>query len=537
MRFRTKLALSFFGLSGTVVALAGLLYWGAGQAEYNLERSRLAHEELSTYLNLSAETYRVFKQVRRDLIDGRGAATFDLAVSKARFEQQLAELADEIDQELALAPRRGEQYEEHARLAALTEEIGGALEEVEVVQALIRDGKREEAIERLSTTLEDRVDRRITAIIDAGIADEREEVGEAEQASAALIMHLQFVAKTAAAFAVAFALFVVWFLIRHLRGPLVALNEGTSRIAAGHLDHRITVSGRDEFAALARRFNDMATELQSERRALLDAQNSLEQTVEERTVELRQANETLQEQDALRRQFFADIGHELRTPITIIRGEAEVALRAKAATQDTYREALKRIVDVSGQLTRFVNDLFLIARSLSGVADMRKDQIALCDLVDHVCTELRAVATRNNAEIVADTPAQRLYVDGDEGRLRQLILILVDNALRHGPAGVRIDVKLTQDDGTATLVVADNGSGIPEAELKRVFDRFYRGNRASDRAPSGSGLGLPIAKSIAEGHGGQIAIDSAIGEGTRVSVSLPCADIEPHGVGAMAKIA
>lgn len=521
MLFKTKISLCLFILTVAVIASAGLLYWGTGRAAYNLERSHLASEELAVYLSLSAETYRVFKQIRRDMMDGSGEPRFDLQVAKGRFEHELTQLKTEIERELALPARHNEDNRELQRLADLTTEIDAALNEVTTAQELLRAGQRGEALALLSATLETRIDGRVSNIIDAGLIDEREEVAEAKAEADALIRKLRQVATLTALLAAVFTIGATWFLLRYLRGPLEALSEGTSRIAAGHLDHRIHLPGRDEFAALAQRFNSMAVDLKRQHQALESARDSLEKTVAQRTDELRQSNKRLENRDEMRRQFFADVGHELRTPITIIRGEAEVALRSRKEREQVYGAALKRIVDVTSQLTHLVNDLFLMARSQAGTVDMRKEAVRLNDLVLAVTEEMRTSALERDADLESDLPDTPVMVRGDTARLRQLLVILIDNALQHGQTGIRVCTGLAVAKNAVTLSVSDTGPGITEPDLDSVFERFYRGNKAAQRSAGGTGLGLPIAKTIVTAHGGQITVESKLGAGTTFRIQMP----------------
>lgn len=522
MSFKTKISFSLLVLAAALIGSAGILYWGTGRAAYNLERSNLAHEELESYLSLSAQTYRIFNLVRRDMVEGNGEPTVDLQIAKFVFEDELSQLKAKIDLEFLLPLRLRESSDELERLAGLTTEIGLALEEVAAAQALVKAGQRETAIVLLTTMLETRIDGRVGEIIESGLADERQEVAEAKVATDALIANLRLVAWVTAILAAAFASGATWFLLRHLRAPLSALSEGTSRIAAGHLDHRIQVTGHDEFAALARRFNNMAGDLKQQRKSLETARDSLENTVTERTAELREANRHLENRAEMRRQFFADVGHELRTPITVIRGEAEVALRTKSTgRENVYRQALEHVVEVSGQLTNLVNDLFLIARSQAGSVDMRKEPVDLKALVEAVTEEMQIFTTEKGAELCCEVSAETVLIKGDSARLRQLLMILIDNAIQHCHEGVCVKTVLTVQNDIADLCVNDTGPGISETDLENLFERFYRGNTAGRSSAGGSGLGLPIAKTIVNSHGGRIFVESELGSGTSFCIHLP----------------
>ena len=521
MRYKTKVTLSVAMLALSIVAMAAVLYWGAERAQYNLERSRLAHQEYSGYLALSAETFRLFKRIRRDLMDGEGQTKFDVELAKKRLLDRLGTIRSKIEAEREVGFRAGEQDDETARLAALTEQINIALNEVAEVERLLRTGERDNAVTLLSTTLEDRVDRQIGAIIDAGLADELEEVMDAEAATNALAQQLRWTALVAIISAASFAVISIWLLLGRLRRPLEALVEGTKKISDGSFSHNIDVAGADEFADLATHFNAMAVQLGNQRSAIDDARRNLEKQVADRTVELRHANEQLSQRDEMRSRLFADISHELRTPITAMRGLAEVALRTRKDHESVYRGALGRIVDVSGQLTRLVNDLFLIARSDAGALDMQKAEVDLGAVVKAVVHDMQPLYEKAGATLRFETPEQPVTVAGDKERLRQLLTILTDNALKHGTDDVEATIRLTASGGRCSIDVVDNGHGIEARELGRVFDRFYRGNRSNKPSNMGGGLGLPIAKSLVQAHGGEIGVKSELGKGAVFTVSLP----------------
>jgi signal transduction histidine kinase len=221
---------------------------------------------------------------------------------------------------------------------------------------------------------------------------------------------------------------------------------------------------------------------------------------------------------ALRRQreFAADASHELRTPLTVIR--ASVAHLRNHADRPVREvgDALEDIEAEVGQLTAMVEDLLLLARSDSGAMTLERVPVELDDLAADAAAALRVAGEGRGVGIVVDPePAPIL---GDPTRLRQLVTVLVDNAIRHSPRGGTVRVTVRGREGRAELSVEDQGQGIREADLPRVFDRFWR---ATDAPSGGTGLGLAIAKSIVEWHGGEIRVANLPDGGARFEVSLP----------------
>lgn len=218
------------------------------------------------------------------------------------------------------------------------------------------------------------------------------------------------------------------------------------------------------------------------------------------------------------RRFLADVSHELRTPLTTIRGEVELAQR----TGSLDAEALESLCAESQRMSRLIDDLLMLARADSG-ADLagKREPVSLGTLVLDVQQQAMRLA-RGSHEIVLDR-ADDAVVLGDRDRLKQLLLNLVANALRHTPPGTRVALGLAREDGAAVVTVADDGPGIPSEDLPNLFDRFYRVDKARSRAQGGSGLGLAIVRSIAEAHGGTVSVASTLGAGTTFAVRLPLA--------------
>jgi signal transduction histidine kinase len=221
---------------------------------------------------------------------------------------------------------------------------------------------------------------------------------------------------------------------------------------------------------------------------------------------------------ALRRQreFAADASHELRTPLTVIRSSVEYLGRHRTEPVAAVGEALEDITAEVDQLSTLVEDLLLLARSDSGAIELDRLPLDLGDLAGEAASTLAQPAADRNVRIVVDP--EPAAVTGDPVRLRQLVAILVDNAIRHSPAGGEVRVAVRADGRSTDLSVEDQGPGIRPEDLPRVFDRFWR---APGAPAGGTGLGLAIAQWIVERHGGRIAVVNRVGGGARFDVELP----------------
>jgi signal transduction histidine kinase len=233
------------------------------------------------------------------------------------------------------------------------------------------------------------------------------------------------------------------------------------------------------------------------------------------------------QRQALRRQreFAADASHELRTPLTVIRASVDDLERHPKQPVERVGSALLDIRDEVDHLTAMVDDLLLLARSDSGAIALERMPTDLGDVASSGASAMTRLAADRDVRLVVDpVPAE---VTGDPARLRQLVGILVDNAIRHAPTGSRVDVRVRTDGGQAVLVVEDEGPGIRPEDLPRVFDRFYR---AAGAPGGGTGLGLAIAAWIVERHGGRIAAANRESTGASFTVRLPLLQRGPSPV-------
>jgi len=527
MRYQTKLLVTAGLLLAMSLSAAGLAYWGVTQSHAYLTRSRLSHEQLERLLQLSRHSQQLFKAWTDTLLTGITDRPLGAAYLNKVIESDLATLDTLVAQELAIVDADERQVEsaERARLTKIKEEFQRTLDQLGEVEQLRSRGRPDVAWQRLTELLKGGIDQKLNELIEVGLADETAEVIRIDADAARLLGRLERITEIHAVLAILATLGLVILLLRGLRTPLAELLRGTSKLAEGDLSYRIAIPGRDEFADLGQSFNRMASDLQAHQTALQDARDNLETLVEARTEELRRANESLRQIDETRRGFFADISHELRTPLTIIRGEGEIALRGKNKRLADYKSSIERIVEQAKYLSVLVNDLLFIARQGAGAARLNMQTVDLGELLGKVCGDAKVLAGDRNVSIDFANDAHDA-VRGDPARLRQLFLVLLDNAVRYSKSKGAVKVDIGSADGEVVVHVSDRGVGIPPEELDKVFERFRRAGNASAMNEEGLGLGLPVAKSIVEAHKGRIEMASRPGEGTVVTVALPAAKAE-----------
>ena len=312
-------------------------------------------------------------------------------------------------------------------------------------------------------------------------------VGTSLRSVEEMLHRLIFVLLVASPLAVAASMLGVWFLAGRALRPVDAITLTAQRIAAGDLTQRIQTRSKDEIGRLASTFNDMIARLEASFRQI--------------------------------RQFSADASHELRTPLTIIKGETELALR-KPRSPEMYREVLESNLEEIDRMNRTVEELLFLSRADLGEIKVASDPVQLDSLIQEVQQQAIVLGQDRQVETTLGRvePAQVL---GDEWRLREMLLNLVDNAVKYSRHTGTVQLSLVRDGNMACLSVRDHGIGISPEEQGHIFDRFYRTDAARAHFQKGTGLGLSICKWIAEAHHGRIQVESILGQGSCFTILLP----------------
>ncbi len=238
--------------------------------------------------------------------------------------------------------------------------------------------------------------------------------------------------------------------------------------------------------------------------------------------------------ESVRADFVANVSHELRTPLTAIKGYAETLLNGALKDPDAAVRFLTIIDRHSERLSRLIDDLLTLSNLESGAVELRHDEIALAELISEVFEVVKDKAERGSIKLMQELPPELPLLLGDSDRLQQVLLNLIDNAIKYTPASgtVTVTAKIVHDPHGSEIdaelegewlevMVADTGCGIPESEIPRLTQRFYRVDKARSRELGGTGLGLAIVKHIIQAHGGSLRIESQINQGTTVHILLP----------------
>jgi heavy metal sensor kinase len=281
------------------------------------------------------------------------------------------------------------------------------------------------------------------------------------------------------------------FLARRALRPVDRIAQTAQEIEESDLSRRISVNTKDELGRLAATLNAMI--------------------------------ERLEKAFQRQKQFTGDASHELRTPLAVIEAESSLALQKERPPSD-YRQSLEVISQEASQMSFLIDQLLALARADAGKEQWNFTEVNLSKLITNLGTDVKILCQEKGLSFQTGQ-MEDLLVNGDEARLRELFMNLLDNAVRYTPAPGTISVSLRREEQMAVVAITDTGVGIPVEDIPFIFERFYRVDKARSRAVGGSGLGLAICKHIAEAHGGKIEVKSQVGAGSTFSVWLP---LQPH---------
>ena len=277
------------------------------------------------------------------------------------------------------------------------------------------------------------------------------------------------------------------FLARRALKPVDKIAQTAQKIGEGDLSRRINVYTKDELGRLAATLNEMIGRLEK----------------------------AFQRQ----KQFTSDASHELRTPLAVIEAESTLALQKERPPSD-YQRSLEIISQESKQMSSLIGKLLTLARADAGKEQWNFTEVDLGKLITNLSTDVEVLCQEKGLSFQLGQP-QDLVVKGDEGRLRELFMNLLDNAIRYTSAPGTVSLSFRREGQMAVVAIMDNGIGIPAEDIPFIFERFYRVDKSRSRAEGGSGLGLAICRHIVDVHGGKIEVESQVGAGSTFSVWLP----------------
>jgi two-component system sensor histidine kinase BaeS len=285
-----------------------------------------------------------------------------------------------------------------------------------------------------------------------------------------------------------FSVIAAGLIARSITRPLREITEASEQMAQGRYDQRLPQYSGEEIGRLSHAFNDMAQQVGLSYRTLRD--------------------------------FLANVSHELKTPLTSIQGFSQAMLDGSVQKPEDYQEASRIINDEAVRMRGLVDDLLYLSQAEAGEVVLHFDRLSPNDLVLATCERFNRRAGQANIRLQVQT-GPTPPIDADARRLEQALANIVDNAVRHTPAGGSVTLRSGAANGHVELAVHNTGSVIPPEALPRIFDRFFQVDPVRSRADGNTGLGLAITKEIIEAHGGSVAVASSAGRGTEFVITLP----------------
>ena len=512
-----------------IVALAVLALFAAALVTarnfaYYLARGELAHDQLAAVTQLASDAERYSERIGELLVTG-SADHAAIAELQGRIGADFGALARSTERERRFLagssePQHPSEIDRVTRLHQIYAELNTRIEALLAMQA---GGAQDAAMRVFYREIGAGLDDAFERLVADAISNEMAEIEVADAEANRVADRLAWLIGLTSAAVLAITALAGYRLYRAMADPIRRLSAGADAIGRGDLSSRIGPLGPGEFGRLAERFDDMAAQLEAQNRQIMTAQAGLEADITARTAELEVANAALRDLDRSRLRFLADVSHELRTPLTILRGEAEVALRDRTGSLEAQRETLRRMLSQARDMARLVDDLLLLARSEAEDIRFHPEPLDLAMLAQEAAREGRLLGRARGVRIHAEIDSPGPQIEADPLRLKQVALILLDNAVRYSPAEAAVLLRVVKTTDAAALVVrnrsAASGSGAGNFPLQAEAGSVLRN-------ASGSGLGLTIAKRMVEQQGGSIAVESRSGD-FQVSVRFPALAVAP----------
>lgn len=512
-----KLLVALVILSLFSLAMAGLYFDSSNRFKQNAQKSELVHKILNQYSNIALYTFEKLVAIGEMSRNGIVLTPELRQENEQKLRTSIVEVRDSLLQKLALAPDLSSR-DELAVLDKVTQKVERIITTSQEIRSLINKGELSEAQSLYRLLQQQGVHAEFNALISEAVKQENLQAEAIRDNTQVMSERNNRYLAVALGLSSLFMMLTIWFFWQRISKATRQLQFAASQFTAGKLEHRIPKLKDKEFAKLAEALNFMASELKAKHSELGLAKLQLEEKVQERTKELALSNEKLAHVDKQRRQFLADISHELRTPLTIIRGESEILLRSQSDNVDDYLATLVAVVDQVSHTTALIDDLMLVARSSAGELNLTCSEVNLTKLIQDMCYVYQRKA-QERSQTLSFELSEDVTLTLDERRIRQVVMILLENALSYSTSGAVTEVKLMCRQQVVILKVIDSGQGITKQEQEHIFERFYRSNRSNT---PGSGLGLPVAKAIVDAHGGHISLKSnTSGVGSVATILLP----------------
>lgn len=528
--FRTRIFWAF-SILAVVSIIQGVLGWSVLKvADQNIQRGRVANELLVGFVDLSANKNKLRILLSESYL-GRPVNPDEFKTTHQSMVENL-DLLEQLGQKAAqLQIDQREMDAENAERLRALKILRVGVNGIGQQMSLLTDRPESRATlnwQDLNEVFDMAAGQDLRDLLSASISRERLATARDRAAADASILQLNQLAVSATITLSIIAVLLALYFLRALSTPFQRISEGAKALESGNLDFRIPETQNDEFSHLARGVNHMAKELSEFRGKEIAARAELEQLVRERTLEVQEGLHRMEKLDLRRRQMFADISHELKTPTTSIRGEAEITLRGRDKSVEEYKDSLSRILDSARHLGLVIEDLLTLSRSDIDTLVFDRRPVIVQEVLQESVSQIQPLSNKKHIQIHTELHAPT-FILGDRQRLKQLFVIILDNAIQYSNSHTHITVssqEIVDEEHNAfcQIQVTDSGIGISEEDQNRVWNRHFRGERAKQIRPDGQGLGLALASAITRAHFGKIQLKSQENAGTCVLIEFPVFD-------------
>jgi len=471
---KNRIALKFFGAFSVLILIVVFVL--------NFFVSLKLHEHFEQKISaeLKSNAVLVGEILRTDFVEGR----FE------DIQQKTRQLADKLDLRITVIDKDGRVLGDSEQQPSLMENHSDRLEVIEAIENGFGQSTRfSDTLDINMKYVAVRVDRgdRILGIVRFALPLSR------VQPEIRIIYRVVLLGTIAA---VIIALIVAYFVSRSITLPIRQVKETAQQIARGDFGKRVRIKSKGELGELAESLNTMADELQ-------------------------QKMENLKRLDRVRTDFVANVSHELKTPLTLIKGYIETLQNKAINDKEKSARFISIIKEHSDRLGYIIDDLLSLSEVELSRDCVNKTEFDLKEVIDEISLGFEQALAEKNQILNVSTTGDDFSIRADRNKIEQVFANLIDNAVKYTKESGRIEISLQEQDQTVCVTVEDNGIGIPKEHRDRVFERFYRVDKARSRELGGTGLGLSIVKHIVLAHNGKVAIESEPNKGTKVSVAFP----------------
>jgi two-component system, OmpR family, sensor kinase len=524
--FANKLRLSFIIITLFTIIQAGVTLWVSQESRYHIERGRIANVLLSEFIDLGGNKQRLKVWLAQYLLtdfappEEKTDLQDKMQKTLIRIERYLQYDRAISNEDRAEIQQVSQQFE---RLKTLEANILSLRSELDLITLGNRKTKDYREVWTFMIQVFDNLEGRdLKRLINDAIEIQRARASEAERNSAQSIIYFKKMVYTLTILTLLTAFFLAYFILKGLKKPLDKLVFATNEMTRGNLHHRITAIEQSEFGLLANQFNQMAEEIEKSRTQEKNERMRIEKEVEDRTFELQNALQELKAAETERKSFLTSVGHELKTPATVIMGEAEVTLRGGEKDTQEYIETLKNIHLTSKQLSMRIEDLLVLAKDENEIFSIFTSSVNGADF-DKLLQATSSLLVNTKPERISFecNLTKDIFVSIDSKRVQQLIVILMDNALKYSPEKSIISVQSSFDDQSIFVKITNTAYFIDDVSFSKIFEKYYRDEKARFLRPDGLGVGLYIAKLIVEAHGGILEAQKSSSTQFSLTFKLP----------------